>query len=93
MAKKAVAILGGRGMLGTDVAAKCGRQGFNFKVFDQPDFDITDKQQLEAVVADASAIINCAAYTNVDGAESEYDLAYQVNAQAAGNLGQAAKNP
>jgi dTDP-4-dehydrorhamnose reductase len=36
-----VAILGGRGMLGTDLTKICGQQGFNVEVFDLPEFDIT----------------------------------------------------
>jgi dTDP-4-dehydrorhamnose reductase len=90
MGENVVAILGGRGMLGTDVAEECSRRCISHQVFDLPEFDITDKRQLENVVAGASAIVNCVAYTNVDGAESEYDLAYRVNAEAVGNLGQSA---
>ncbi len=86
-----VAILGGKGMLGTDLAGVCERQGFNVKVFDLPEFDITDSQQLKQAVKAAGIIVNCAAYTNVDGAESEAELAYQVNAEAVGRLGAIAK--
>lgn len=78
-------------MLGTDVAAECGRGGVGFEVFDLPDFDITSERQLEKVVANASSVVNCAAYTNVDKAESEYDLAYRINAEAVGRLGRLAK--
>jgi dTDP-4-dehydrorhamnose reductase len=91
MAKDSVAILGGKGMLGTDLASVCKRQGFNVKVFDLPGFDITNSQQLKQAVEAAGLIVNCAAYTNVDGAESEAGLAYQVNAEAVGRLGAIAK--
>ena len=37
-------------------------------------------------------MVNCAAYTDVDGAESEHDLAYAVNAAAVGRLGNIARN-
>jgi dTDP-4-dehydrorhamnose reductase len=60
-------------------------------VFDLPDFDITNYKQLEQVIKDASIVLNCAAYTNVDDAESEGDLAYKVNAEAVGWLGDLAK--
>jgi dTDP-4-dehydrorhamnose reductase len=86
-----IAILGGRGMLGTDLAKICKQRGFNVRVFDLPEFDITNHQQLKQAVDAAGAIINCAAYTNVDGAESEAELAYQVNAEAVGRLGAIAK--
>ncbi|MCP4613403.1 MAG: dTDP-4-dehydrorhamnose reductase [Planctomycetes bacterium] len=82
-----IAILGGRGMLGTDLAKICGQEGFDVKIFDLPEFDITDTQQLKEAVGGAQIIVNCAAYTNVDGAESETELAHQVNAEAAGRLG------
>ncbi len=82
-----IAILGGRGMLGTDLVNICRQDGFDVKVFDLPEFDITDSKQLIETLGSTKIIINCAAYTNVDGAESEKELAYQVNAEAAGRLG------
>ncbi len=91
MAKETVAILGGKGMLGTDLVEICRQKGFNVKVLDLPEFDITDSRQLEQAVKSNETIVNCAAYTNVDGAESEKKLAHQVNAEAAGRLGTLAK--
>lgn len=88
--KGLIAILGGRGMLGTDLVAACGQNGIACGVFDLPDFDITDTKQLSDVVEEYDAIVNCAAYTDVDGAESESVLAHRVNAQAVGRLGQLA---
>ena len=82
-----IVILGGRGMLGSDLATTCEREGLEPVVLDLPQFDITHDEPLRKAVADAGIIINCAAYTNVDGAESERDLAYRVNAEAVGRLG------
>lgn len=79
-------------MLGNDLADICRQQGFDVNVFDLPDFDITNSQQLEQAVSAADAIVNCAAYTDVDGAESEAELAHRVNAKAAGRLGSIAKD-
>ncbi|MHC4497683.1 MAG: dTDP-4-dehydrorhamnose reductase [Planctomycetota bacterium] len=90
MGDEAVVILGGRGMLGSDLASAC-KQSFSTVVFDLPDLDITNYKQLEWVIKDASIVLNCAAYTNVDGAESKADLAYKVNAEAVGQLGDLAK--
>jgi len=87
MAEDTVAILGGKGMLGTDLARECTKQGINFEVFDLPEFDITNEQHLGKAIRDAKAVINCAAYTNVEKAESEANLAYQVNGTAVGRLG------
>lgn len=82
-----IAILGGRGMLGTELAKICRQEGFDVTVFDLPEFDITNSQQLKETLSNTKTIVNCAAYTNVDGAESEAELAYQVNAEAVGRLG------
>jgi len=90
MVEQNIAILGGKGMLGSDLAElACNRQ-FSTSVLDLPEFDITDHSQLETAIAASDVIINCAAYTNVDGAESEYEQAYAVNAEAVGNLGKIA---
>jgi len=84
---KRIVILGGRGMLGCDLAMTCRRQGLEPAVLDLPECDITKAEHLRQAVAEANVIINCAAYTNVDGAESETELAHKVNAEAAGQLG------
>jgi dTDP-4-dehydrorhamnose reductase len=86
-----IVILGGKGMLGTDLVKTCLRQNLNVDVLDQPEFDITNPKQLEAAIKGKSIIVNCAAYTNVDGAESQADLAYCVNATAPGMLGEMVK--
>jgi dTDP-4-dehydrorhamnose reductase len=86
-----IAVLGGRGMLGTDLVSVCRQQGFDPVILDLPEFDITNGNQLQKVVADAEMIVNCAAYTNVDGAESQAELAYKINAEAVGRLGAAAR--
>ncbi|MCK4292097.1 MAG: dTDP-4-dehydrorhamnose reductase [Planctomycetes bacterium] len=91
MTKETIAILGGRGMLGTDLAKMCEQQGLAVGVFDLPEFDITNPEQLKQAVDSAEIIVNCAAYTDVDGAEGEAELAYQVNAAAVGRLGDFAK--
>ena len=92
MAEDRVVILGGKGMLGSDVAPACKEQGIKSEVFDLPEFDITNSQQLKEAVTSVDAVVNCAAYTDVDGAESEHDLAYAVNAAAVGRLGNIARN-
>jgi dTDP-4-dehydrorhamnose reductase len=81
-----VAIFGGRGMLGSDVADECKNRGIDFEVFDLPEFDITNEQQLLSVVGRFKTIVNCAAYTNVDKAETENALAFRVNSEAVGQL-------
>ncbi len=78
-------------MFGTDMVKTCEQRGFAARIFDLPEFDITNSEQLREAVDSADVIINCAAYTDVDGAERQVDLAYQVNAAAVGRLGELAK--
>ena len=85
-------VLGGKGMLGTDLAEAFKKKNINFKVFDLPEFDITNLTQLEETIKKAGIVINCAAYTNVDGAESQKELAYKVNTAATGKLGEIARD-
>jgi len=91
MANRKIALLGAAGMLGTEVAANLTQKGLAFDAFDLPGFDITDSTQLQQVVENSRIIINCAAYTDVEKAESQRDLAYRVNAEAVGRLGKFAK--
>lgn len=87
-----IAVFGGRGMLGSDLVQACRQQGLDPIVYDLPEFDITDTDHVQQAVAGAEIIVNCAAYTNVDGAESQAELAYQVNAEAVGQLGAVARD-
>jgi len=77
-------------MLGTDLCAALRASGRQVTVFDLPEFDITRVDHLEQALAGAEAVVNCAAYTNVDGAEAQRAVAEAVNAQAPGQLGQLA---
>ncbi len=86
-----VVILGAKGMLGTDLSAACTKAGFETVGFDLPEFDITDDSQIAKAIEGAEVIVNCAAYTNVEKAESEPELAHKVNAEAVGRLGTIAK--
>jgi dTDP-4-dehydrorhamnose reductase len=83
-----ITVIGGRGMLGLDLCRILTEAGFEVQALDLPEFDISDKTALARVVADSGAVINCAAYTNVDGAEKEQELAWRVNAEAPGHLGE-----
>ncbi len=78
-------------MLGTDIAGMLGQKGIQAQVLDLPEFDITNDKQLREALTSGETVINCAAYTNVEKAESEPELAYKVNAEAVGRLGEFAK--
>ena len=48
--------------------------------------DIADRSAVQAAVNDSYMVVNCAAYTAVDKAETEAELAHRVNALGAGNV-------
>lgn len=64
----------------------------NWVGLDRSDLDIVDARAVDAAVAAIrpDVLINCAAYTAVDRAEQEADLAHAINAVGPGNLAQAA---
>ena len=87
---KQVAVFGGRGMLGTDLIDTLMSRGLVPTTYDLPELDIRNARHLEMALQEADAAVNCAAYTNVDGAESDPDTAFSVNADAVGTLGRLA---
>ena len=88
---ESVAILGGRGMLGSDLAKHLRQNGHAVQVWDLPDWDITRADHLERALQGVAVVVNCAAYTNVNKAEEQPAIALAVNATAVGNLGRLAK--
>ncbi len=87
-----ILLTGAAGMLAHDVRRVGERAGHELILVDLPELDITDEQ---AVIAFCErerpeATINCAAWTDVDGAESNREAAHAVNAQGAGNLARGA---
>lgn len=77
-------ITGANGMLGRDLqAALAGRE---VTALGRADLDVTDAAAVDDAVRGHDVVINCAAYTKVDDAETHEDDAYAVNATGAGNL-------
>lgn len=87
-----VLIAGADGQLGRTLADTAPR-GVALHLLDLPDFDITDEANVRRHVSAAAPelIVNAAAYTAVDRAEEQSDLAFAVNAAGAGHLAQAAR--
>ncbi|PPL20207.1 dTDP-4-dehydrorhamnose reductase [Microterricola pindariensis] len=82
-------ITGASGMLGTDLQnALTGR---DVTALGRTDLDVTDLDAVRAAVAGHDVVINAAAYTKVDDAESNEDAAYAVNATGAKNLARVAR--
>lgn len=82
-----IAIIGGNGMLGCDLHALSLSLGYEVTSYDLPMYDITKPGTLEFIVDSANIIINCAAYTSVDKAESEKDKCYEINSKCVEKLG------
>lgn len=87
-------VTGAKGQLGNEIrvlSADYKESDFLFSDIDE--LDIRDYEKLRHYVSDniPTIIINCAAYTAVDKAESEHELATEINVMAAGNLAKVSK--
>ena len=85
-------VLGSNGQLGHALAATVP-DGVEFVGLDLPELDITSPEALLALCREArpDVIINAAAYTAVDQAESEAELATAVNVEGPRNIASAAR--
>lgn len=88
---KRVALIGAKGML-AQMVANMAPADWELSPFDLPEFDLTDRAQVLAAMTllQPQYIINCAAFTNVDGCEDQEALATRVNGDGPGNLAAAA---
>lgn len=77
-------LTGGEGQLGTELIAQAAAHGMDVLAPPLAKMDLTRPEQIDPFWDDfqPEAVINAAAYTAVDRAESEADLAFAVNAQA-----------
>lgn len=84
-----IAVTGAGGQLGSEVVDVLGGRAIGLT---HSALDITDADAVLRVLGEIEpeAIINCAAYTDVDRAESEEELAHQVNTVAVGVMASAA---
>lgn len=95
-----VLLAGANGMLGSAVVGEvCARRLADgaagdtvLTALDLPEFDITDADDVCRTIEDAEphVVINCAGYTDVDGAETHRDRAFAVNEAGPRNLAEAA---
>lgn len=86
-------ILGANGMLGKQVQLLCRKRNIPFVASTKEEVDITQIETLRQLAAKIhpSHMINCAAYTHVDLAEEEQELAFLVNAYGAQNAARVAR--
>ncbi len=89
---KKVLLIGADGMLGGELRERLEKK-YEVTGTTIETLDITDRDAVLAKAKDVKPdyIINCAAYTNVDGCEVNYDLANKVNGLALANIAEAAK--
>ena len=89
-----IIVTGSRGQLGSDVTAQLKTEGIEVIEASLPEIDITDSKAVENLVAESRAdgVIHCAAYTNVDLAESEKELCRKINVDGTLNIARSCKN-
>ncbi|WP_020576478.1 dTDP-4-dehydrorhamnose reductase [Actinopolymorpha alba] len=74
-------VTGAGGMLGQDVLARLAAEGEDAIALRHADLDITDAAAARVVLAEhePAVVVNCAAYTAVDDAETHEDEAFRIN--------------
>jgi len=87
-----VLVTGAGGMLGRDVMLAAGNAGHDVVGFGHTELDVVDAVAVEKRfdLARPDVVINCAAWTDVDGAEEAEEAAFAVNGTGAGNIAAAA---
>jgi dTDP-4-dehydrorhamnose reductase len=84
-----IVIAGAGGQVGSLLADQAVRQGREVLALPSAQWEITDRQAADQIVQAGDVVINCAAYTNVDGAEGDEERAYAVNAAGPEHIAQA----
>jgi dTDP-4-dehydrorhamnose reductase len=79
-------ILGARGQVGRALAAESNRRGLKVGALGHAECDISDPDAVTRAVGGARWVVNCAAYTAVDRAETDDETAFRINADGARNV-------
>jgi dTDP-4-dehydrorhamnose reductase len=87
---KRILITGASGMLGRDVQDVLGARPFT--ALSRAQLDILDLEAVGRAISGHDVVINCAAYTAVDDAETHEAYAFAINAEGAHNLALAARD-
>lgn len=86
-------ITGARGLLGSALSKVLAHQGIEYRALAKSDLDVTDRYATERCISaeNPHIVFHCAAFTNVDMAESERNTSFAVNAGGASNVAEACK--
>jgi dTDP-4-dehydrorhamnose reductase len=86
-------ILGGSGMLGTSLASECALAAISYDAPRSTKLDIRKRDDVQNYIQryKPDAIVNCAAWTDVENSESEYPKAIELNVDAVQNIAIAAR--
>lgn len=89
-----VALIGGRGLLGQDIAKECKHRGWQISAPSSEGVNVTSANSVEAflVAEKPDWVINCAAFVAVDAAEEKRHEADALNVQGAENVAKASVN-
>ena len=88
-----ILVTGAKGLVGRALVAHCSALGDEVIGYDHERLDIADAQRVETVILrqQPDAVINCAAWTDVDGCESNPEKAQQANSFGPENLARASR--
>ncbi len=83
-----ILITGAKGQVGTELVTEAKQRGHDVYGFGSRELDISNLEQVNTIVRNIkpNVIINAAAYTAVDNAETEHEQAYAVNSLGSKNL-------
>lgn len=89
-----IIVTGSKGQLGSEVVLQLKRTGWDAVEAEPPVFDLTDADGVKTFMekSGADGVVHCAAYTNVDAAETEKELCGKVNADGTRNLAEVCKS-
>ena len=89
-----ILVTGAKGLVGRALVEHCSASGDEVFSYDHDALDIANAQAVESAIAarGPDAVINCAAWTDVDGCETNPEKAEQVNALGPENLARASRN-
>ena len=79
-------VLGANGQVGRALVALAGQAGVPCRGLGHAACDIADRSAVLGAVENCRIVVNCAAFTAVDKAEAEAELAHRINAAGAGNV-------